>query len=182
MSDLVDPISRVYSTIRSALLNNQAFLDIVAVGNFLDMTSDKFDTWKTQTQGGDLPQVVLIQQNFHLNPFGSNSKIADITQTYQLIMTEGSLKIIPLNKLKMAALAALAAVGPDLGLAGLVRGWTNGTGRDVPFLPNNTDQTSVLSFFAQGISRWVSVVPITIDMYISRRDLAGQFVRSVPSF
>src|SRR5580704_15906426 len=120
---MLDPFTQTSRAILSALQTDPAWTALVRPGNVIDMTSDLFERFKTQVQAGDLPEVILLQGDFKLKAFGGNSRIAEMDQEFQLIVTHDSLRARPVNRLKYQTLIALAKSGPSLGLDGLVRGW-----------------------------------------------------------
>jgi hypothetical protein len=162
---MTDPFTLTASAILGALRASAGFTALVAPGNIVDMTSDCFEQFKKQVQPADLPEVILLQGEFVLRPFGANSSTTDLSQTWQLIVTHDSLRVRPVNVLKYQTMAALLKVGTTLGLTGLVRGWEITDGRD-----DALGQTQ----WKRGTARWVSVLAITVQMYLMRQQIMAQ--------
>ncbi len=159
---MTDPFTATSSAILSALTSSPAFSAIVAPGNLIDMSANAFERFKGQLQFSDTPEVVLLSDAFELQPFGTNSKIASISQTFQLISTHASLRTTPMNALKFATMTALLKAGPNLGLCGLIRSWEMRQGRDDAFGHPQ---------WRRGTLRWVSLISITVHMHLDRSHL-----------
>jgi hypothetical protein len=157
-----DPFTSASTAILNALKSSSAFTTIVRAGNLIDLTSDSFEQFKGQLQFGDTPEVALLPQTFELQPFGSNSQVASLSQAYQLVATHDSLQVKPVNALKFAAMVALLQAGPDLGLSGLVRSWEITKGADDAFGHPQWRRSS---------QRWVSVMSIVVYMELDRSSL-----------
>jgi hypothetical protein len=160
-----DPFTSTASAILGALRASPGFTAIVAPGNVIDMTSDRFEQFKKQVQPADLPEVILLQGEFALRPFGINSRTADLSQTWQMIVTHDSLRVRPVNALKYQTMAALLKAGTTLGMEGLVRGWEITDGRDDALGKNE---------WKRGTARWTSVLSITVQMYLMRQQIVAQ--------
>jgi hypothetical protein len=157
-----DPFTSASAAIISAFQSSASFGAIVQPGNLIDMTVANFEKFKGQIQSGDTPEVVLMPEAFTLQPFGANSLVASLSQAYQLIATHDSLRLTSVNALKFAAMSALLAAGPDLGLGGLVRSWEIKQGKDDPF-----GQTQ----WRRATQRWVSIMSIWVYMDLNRSTL-----------
>jgi hypothetical protein len=155
----MDPFTAASSAIVAALQSCSAFTAIVRAGNLIDVTDSAFENFKSQLQFGDTPEVVLLPEAFELQPFGANSRVASLSQTYQLVATHESLRAQPVNALKFAAMTALLQAGPDLGLGGLVRSWQISQGRDDPFGHPP---------WRRATQRWISVMSIVVSMELDR--------------
>lgn len=162
---MTDPFTTAASAILGALRASAGFTALVAPGNVIDMTVDCFEQFKKQVQPADLPEVILLQGEFVLRPFGANSRTTDLSQTWQLIVTHDSLRARPVNVLKYQTMTALLKAGTNLGLAGLVRGWEITDGHD-----NALGQSQ----WKRGTARWVSVLAITVQMYLMRQQVLAQ--------
>ena len=160
-----DPFTTTASAILAALRASAGFTAMVAPGNVIDMTADCFEQFKKQVQPADLPEVILLQGEFVLQPFGTNSRTSDLSQTWQMIVTHDSLRVKPLNALKYQTMVALLKAGSTLGLGGLVRGWEITDGRDDALGQNQ---------WKRGTARWVSVLAITVEMYLMRQFVMAQ--------
>lgn len=158
-----DPFTTVSAAILSALQGDSAWAALVKRGNVIDMTADTFERWKGQLQSGDVPEVILLQGDFRLKPFGGSSRIAEMQQSYDLIATHDSLRVTPVNALKYATFTALARAGPALGLEGLVRAWE---------ITHGHDDSSGQKPWRRGTLRWVSVLRIEVGMYLARETIA----------
>ncbi len=168
MSDIslatpLDPFTRVYQVIRNQLL---AFQPLIVVKNIPDLSSKTFDGFKEVTYQS-LPELLLIQDDFTLQPFGRNSLRCDFAQTYRLICTIDQLQVWPINKLKWQAFAGLYQLGDDLGLSGLVETWIVRGGMDDAFGQKEWKRDTL---------RYLSALSITVSMYVSRQSL-NQFGR-----
>jgi hypothetical protein len=162
---MTDPFTSTASAILGALRASAGFTAIVAPGNVIDMTADCFEQFKKQVQPADLPEVVLLQSEFELRPFGINSHTCDMSQTWQMIVTHDSLRVRPVNALKYQTMVALLKAGASLGLSGLVRGWEITDGRDDALGQNQ---------WKRGTARWVSVLAITVELYLMRQLIMAQ--------
>jgi hypothetical protein len=156
---MTDPFTSASSAILAALSASSAFSAIAKPGNLIDLSADSFERFKGQLQFGDTPEVVLLPDAFELQPFGVNSKVASLSQTFQLIATHESLRTNTLNALKFAAMTALLKAGPQLGLGGLVRSWEMRQGRD-DSLGNSP--------WRRASQRWVSLISISVYMDLDR--------------
>jgi hypothetical protein len=161
---MTDPFTQVSQAILAALQADAGWASLVRPGNVVDMTSRSFEQFKTQLQPGDLPEAILLQGEFSLKPFGPGSRIAEMQQQFQLIVTHRSLRVLPVNQLKFQTLIALAKAGPSLGLDGLVRDWQIMAGQDDAF-----GQTQ----WRRGTDRWVSVLSIHANMFVTRDRLTS---------
>jgi hypothetical protein len=157
-----DPFTQISRTILSLLRGDADWAAIVRPGNVVDMTADSFERFKAQLQPADVPEVVLLQGDFRLQPFGGNSRLADLEQEYQMIVTHDSLRVRPVNVLKFQTMIALARGGAALGLDGLVRQWEITQGRDEAFGPK---------LWTRGTQRWTSILTIGVQLYFSREKL-----------
>jgi hypothetical protein len=135
---------------------------LVRAGNIVDVSAANFEQFKSQIQTSDTPEIVLLPEAFSLQPFGTNSQVASLSQTFQLVLTQDSLRSGILNAVKFAAMLALLQAGPDLGLGGLIRSWEIRQGKDDPF-----GQTQ----WRRGTQRFVSVMSILVNMELDRSQL-----------
>jgi hypothetical protein len=167
-----DIFTTVSQAITTALNQAPIFTALVKTNNLIDMTSSQFaklNQFKAEVQPGDLPEVILLQTNWGFAPFAShNSRTSDFAQTYALIMTLDKLASIPLNKLKVAACAALMNAGGsprgDLSLPGLVRGFN---------IPMGADDGLNDKRFKRGRIRWLSTMVIHVEFYMNAVQLAA---------
>ena len=127
---MTDPFTQVSRAILGALQADAGWASLVKPGNVVDMTANSFERFKTQLQPADVPEAILLQGEFKLKPFGASSRIAEMEQSFQLIVTNDSLRVCPVNLLKYQTLIALAKSGSALGLDGLVRDWQITQGED----------------------------------------------------
>ena len=114
----------------------------------------------------DTPEVVLAQAGFVLRPFAGNSVCGDFMQSYPIIITNDNLGLIRGNAVKYAVLGAVFRINPhvpDLGLAGLVRGWDITDGRDNLFSNEPTKR---------GAERLASLLSINVNFFVPRATLA----------
>lgn len=165
----VDPITQVYRKVRQTLLDRFVAVPdpdtgkpMVRPGNVPDLSDRSFQTFKRQVQPGDLPEVVVVQGAFALQPFGVNSLVSTVRQTFPVIDTFDRMTVTQGNVLKFHALIALLQAGDDLGLRGLVRSWEITGGADDVFgKPDWTRETE----------RLTSVFSVTVQLDLSRRQL-----------
>jgi hypothetical protein len=137
---------------------------VVKPGNVEDMTASSFERFKTQLQPADVPEAILLQGEFKLKPFGASSRIAEMEQGFQLILTSDSLRVCPVNLLKYQTLIALAKVGSALGLDGLVRDWQ---------ITQGEDDALGQKQWRRGTQRWVSILTIHVNMFVTREHLTS---------
>jgi len=163
MPDPWDPFTAAHQAIFAAFQNSPALAALVLPGNFIDTTNALFQQFKPNTTASDTPQIKILQGEFTLPPFGGNSTTVQFTQTYRVLFSTDVLRVVPLNQLKYLALAALVKAGPNLGLS-CVKGFDVGSGRDDTAVPKSE---------SQGSQRWVAAFGITVQMYLSRGQLAG---------
>ncbi len=159
-----DPFSSASAAILLALRAFDGFTALVQPGNLIDMSAASFERFKAQLQASDTPEVIVLQEAFTLQPFGVNSRVASLSQSFQLVVSQDSLKVTPVNALKYAVMVALLQAGPDLGLSGLVRSWHITQGKDDAFPATQ---------WRRGAQRWVSFLTITIAMDLDRASLIG---------
>jgi hypothetical protein len=160
----IDPFTQISRAILSALQSDPDWSALVKPGNVIDMTSDTFERFKGQLQPADVPEVVLLQGDFHLTPFGPSSRLAEFQQDYHLIVTHDSLCVLPLNQLKFQTLIALSRSGPNFGLQGLVRSWE---------ITQADDDPGGKSPWRRNTTRWVSTLTIRVTLYLIREALAA---------
>lgn len=161
---MTDPFTQLSRAILGALQADARWASLVKPGNVVDMTSSAFERFKTQLQPADVPEAILLQDQFKLKPFGASSRIAEMDQGFQLIVTHGSLRVFPVNLLKFQTLIALAKAGPTLGLDGLVRDWQ---------ITQGEDDAQGQKQWRRGALRWVSILSIHVNMFISRERLVS---------
>lgn len=159
-----DPFTTASSAILSALSNCPAFTALVAARNLIDVSSDTFEQFRTQLSASDVPEAVLLPAAFVLQPFGVNSRVASMSQTFELICTFDSLQTGLPNALKFAVLTALLQAGSDLGQTGLIRSWEARQGKD-DFQQHPQ--------WRRGSKRWVSLMEIIVHMDVARTSLAA---------
>lgn len=140
MSDTsLDPFTQANKAIFDALMAFPQFGELVRVGNrfssvkrtgAVPLTVNKGSTGPSGpadflapaslTDGGE---IRVTQSGFLLSPFGSNSKVSEAEQTYDVGIATDSPDATRINRLKWFGLRALLRAGSDLGLP-FVRGWT----------------------------------------------------------
>jgi hypothetical protein len=161
---MIDPFTQTSQAILGSLLADAGWASMVKPGNVIDMTADSFERFKVQLQPGDVPEVILLQGAFTLKPFGASSRMTEMEQSYQLIVTQDSLRVRPVNHLKFQTLIALAKAGPSLGLEGLIRDWG---------ITQGEDDAEGRKQWRRGTQRWVSVLTIRVSMYVARERLVS---------
>jgi hypothetical protein len=159
-----DPFTQVSRAVLGALQADAGWASLVKPGNVVDMTATSFERFKTQLQPADVPEAILLQGEFKLKPFGASSRIAEMEQSFQLIVTHDSLRVCPVNRLKYQTLIALAKAGPAIGLDGLVRDWQ---------ITQGEDDAVGQKQWRRGTQRWVSVMTIRVNMFIARERLVA---------
>ena len=163
---MLDPFTQTSRAILSALQADAGWSALVKPGNVIDMTADSFERFKTQVQSGDLPEVILLQGEFRLKPFGGSSRVAEMEQIFQLVVTHDSLRVRPVNLVKYMTLVALAKAGPSLGLDGLVREWEITHGDDDAV--GHSKHEAFRKQWRRGSQRWISLLAIRVSMYVGR--------------
>jgi hypothetical protein len=169
MAEVVDPFTRAYQAVWTALNAHAGFTDLVRVNNRNDLTGAAPGTRKGAGQFADFGEVSLVPAGFNASPFGSNSKIADVSQSFQLITsTERITDLVKLNKIKFQTMIALAKAGADLGLTGLCREWNVSGGQDGvgAGIVAGIDVT-------HGKNGLVSLLTIDVQMYMNRAELVA---------
>jgi hypothetical protein len=161
MSDPWDPFTAAHQAIFAALENYAPLAALVLPGNIVDTTNPLFQQFKPGTAAADTPQLKILQGDFTLPPFGGNSTTVQFTQTYRVMICTDVLRVVPLNQVKYLALIALVQAGPNLGLS-CVSGYQVQAGRDDIQSPD-TDKSQ----------RWAAAFTITVQLYLSRRQLAA---------
>ncbi len=161
---MIDPFTQTSRAILASLQADAGWASMVKPGNVVDMTADSFERFKLQLQPADVPEVILLQGEFKLKPFGASSRMTEIEQSYQLIATHDSLRVRPVNRLKFQTLIALAKAGPSLGLEGMIRDWE---------ITQGEDDAVGQKQWKRGTQRWVSVLTIRVSMYLSRERLVS---------
>jgi hypothetical protein len=161
---MLDPFTQVCRAILGALRADAAWAALVKPGNVVDMTADSFEQFRSRLEPADVPEVILLQGQFKLQPFGSSSRIAEMEQGFQFIVTHDSLRVRPVNQLKYQTLVALAKSGPTLGLDGLIRGWE---------ITQGEDDALGQKQWRRGTRRWVSVLEVHVSMYVTRETLVA---------
>jgi hypothetical protein len=167
-----DPFTQVWTALRNCFLNNSGIAKLVRIGNFMNAADGQFQVFKQQVSPGDLPEMVLLQRHFILKPFGQNSTISEFEQEYVLIMTQDTIRLVPINQLKLMITAALLNLGPALGLSGLVRQYTVEGGIDKPIGDKD---------WSRGSTDMVSVMSIHVSIYMGRQQLAALYPQNPPT-
>jgi hypothetical protein len=161
---MIDPFTQISRAILTALQADAGWAALVKPGNVVDMTSSSFERFRTQLQSGDTPEAILLQGTFVLKPYGPSSRMAEMDQAFNLIVTHDSLRVCPVNRLKFQTLIALSKAGPSLGFDGLVREWQITSGEDDALGQKQ---------WRRGTQRWVSVMSIHVSMTMTRERLAS---------
>jgi len=158
-----DPITQASQAILTALKSSAAIAALIAAGNIVDMTSAQFANFRSQYQNSDYPLLVLLQKDFELKPFGVNSTVASISQSFALLVMHDTTRPPTANAIKFAVLAALLNAGSSLGLDGLVRDFVLTGGAD--------DIEPTLGQKQKPAGRWSSVLTIKVWLDVSRQSL-----------
>jgi hypothetical protein len=159
-----DPFTLVARAILAALQGDGGWAALVKPANVIDMTAASFERFKTRLQPADVPEVILLQEEFLLRPFGPSSRLAEMEQAFSLVVTHDSLRVCPVNVLKYQTLVALSKAGASLGLDGLVRSWEITQGND--------DATSQKPW-KRGTQRWLSILSIRTSLFVTREKLTS---------
>jgi len=158
-----DPITQASQALLTALKSSAAVAALIAAGNIVDMTSAQFVNFRSQCQNSDYPLLVLLQKDFELKPFGVNSTVASINQSFALLVLHDPTRPPMANTIKFAVLAALLNAGSSLGLDGLVRDF---------LITSAADDIEPASGQKQRpAGRWSSVLTIKVSMDVSRQSL-----------
>jgi hypothetical protein len=161
MPDPWDPFTAAHQAIFAAFENYAPLAALVLPGNVIDTTDPLFQQFKPAATAADTPQLKILQGDFTLPPFGGNSTTVQLTQTYRVMFCTDVLRVVPLNQLKYLALIALVQAGPNLGLS-CVSAYHLQGGRDDTQSPDT-----------EKSQRWAAAFTITVQLYLSRRQLAA---------
>jgi hypothetical protein len=169
VAESTDPFTQAYSAVWTALNAHAGFTALVRVNNRNDLTGSAPGTRKGAAQYADFGEVSLIPAGFVAAPFGSNSKVADLSQSLQLVTaTERITDVGKLNAIKFQTMVALAKAGPNLGLDGLCSGWTVSGGQE------NIGLNLVAGIdVTHGKNGLVALLTIDVAMYMTRAELAA---------
>lgn len=161
------PFTVAYKAIVAALKANASFNTLVKIGDFNDLSDGKTRQLKQAIQFADTPEVTLLQGPFMLQPTGSNSKVAQLSKTYNLVFVSDSIQVAAVNDVEYSVCAALFRADLEGTLyhsQPFIGGWrvTNGSdGTSGIRLPTAGDA-------ARGIDRYSAIASINVEMYIQR--------------
>ena len=158
MSVSWDPFTAAHEAIFAALEDFAPLAALVPIGNFIDTTNPLFQQFPPDATASDTPQILILQDQFTLSPFGGNSTTVQFSQSYRVSIRTDVLQVVPLNQVKYQALAALVSAGPNLGLS-CIKSFDVQAGRD--------DMQS------QQSQRWAALFTITVHLYLPRQQLAA---------
>jgi hypothetical protein len=165
VSAAADPITAGYKAVWSILKANGLFKSSIHRMN--DWSDGKLQSPLQGLLPDSVPEVSLVQGRFLLKPFGSNSKIAELEQTYTIVDVTDRLQVADANLIKFAVLAAFRRNSPETLTWGgrpfceqflLSDGSDGASGVVLPGLIGVPDA-------ARGVNRLVSVVAITLGLY-----------------
>lgn len=155
-----------YKAVWSILRANALFMGSIKRTN--DWSDGTLEALALQALNpADMPEISLVQGGYVLRPFGSNSKSAEIDQTYTIVDVTGTLQIATVNKIKWAVTGAFRNNNPEdvtWNSQPFCRGFmlTNGsdgmTGISLPTIDGSA---------ARGVNRLVSIVAVTLSLYVS---------------
>lgn len=174
MPTITDPITQGYTDIINALKACTAFAGsggIVKLGNLKDFSDGTLRQLLAEVQAGNLPEVVLLQGAFSLSPYGSNSKTADLSQTYSLVTTTDTMQVATINQVKFATLAALYKSNLENGTFNgkpYIRGWSIGGGSDGS---SGVKLPTIDTSASRGTWRLCDILNITVQMFVAKSDL-----------
>jgi hypothetical protein len=164
-----DPFTRAYDAVWAALLADDGpggFASLVKPNNRVILSREGNTPIKDALQAADVPEVSLIPTAYRLSPFGSNSRAAELSQSYQLVAATDVLSILPIDRVKWRTFVALFRAGTDLGLTGLCRGWA---------ITDATDGTGGILIANKDVERGKrgigSILTINVDLYVPRDQL-----------
>ena len=158
MSVAWDPFTAAHEAIFAALENYAPLAALVPIGNFIDTTNPLFQQFPPDATASDTPQILILQDQFTLSPFGGNSTTVQFSQSYRISVCTDVLQVVPLNQLKFQMLAALISAGPNLGLS-CVKSFDVLSGRDE------------MEF--QQSRRWAALLTINVHLYLPRQQLTA---------
>lgn len=174
MSETADPFTQASAAILDALTAFPPFAEMVRLGNRVSGTrrpnvapTNKptgapadYARIGTAVPGGE---VRVIESGYDLHPYGSNSKISEAVQSYDVQLATDAIDSTPINRLKWNAMRALLrsdAGGFPLGLP-FVRTWTISPGTQQPTrIVNGEERTG-----------WSSAFSVNVEMYWPRASL-----------
>lgn len=166
MAEALDPFTQAYQAIRDAMRDHAGFASLVKIANWDDFSEFATHNAKGGLQPADAPTASLVMTTFAMRPFGSNSKVSQIEQGFQLVTATDVLKILKVNQVKYQAFIAMVKAGDDLGLPGLVSDWNVTGGQD------GTGTVEVAgSDTLKGRKGWAAIISINVVMTISRATL-----------
>ena len=111
-----------------------------------------------------MPEAILLQGEFKLKPFGASSRIAEMEQGFQLIVTTRFASGLSGESFEVPDAHRAGEGGAGLGLDGLVRDWQ---------ITQGEDDALGQKQWRRGTQRWVSVLTIHVNMFVSRERLTS---------
>lgn len=160
-----DPFTAVYKAIRNGMLAWDGIVALLTdnrgnlrLGDFQDMSDPTYRRKPNTEDPNSFPEFMLFLGQFHMEPF-ANSQAAKFGQSYLLCASTEFFSIIKPGLIKIHTMAALANLGTDLGLPGLVYCW------------NITNGANEMNSFVRPHSGWTTLLSINVEMSIKRTDL-----------
>ncbi len=128
----------------------------VRPGNLRDLSDPKYNN-RLNTNSGDRPQVMLLENRMGFKPFSMNSKAIGFKAAYPLKINSGQQSIGLMNQIATSVVQTLTAAGPNLQLAE-VRMWE---------IPNDAE-TRAMDVEAGRQNDWSTVLVIVLTYAILR--------------
>jgi hypothetical protein len=167
MPSQFDQITQVYRALRTGILNDAGMSALMKnaagterIRNFPDLTEQKGAEQFSRAVPNDYPFIVLKQGAFAFLPFGANSRVVTIHQSFPIIISQKNLSLETTNNLNMAMLIALSRLNQNLGLP-FVGTWDITGGNDTY---ENREATATLL-------RWVTLMQINVVINLDRQFL-----------
>jgi hypothetical protein len=172
-----DPLSQVYGAIFGAL---QAWppLQSSNTGIIRKWYDLRDPAWRTTDplpsfpfDAGDLPAAWLTQEMNKIQPYGSNSQIADLSLEYPLLTATDTLQVVDQNWITTNVMVAMMQSSPtdNLGLEQFV-GWTGGVRT---WEIKSSSMSAAKKAITGGEKRASARCSIYVSAYLSRDFIRG---------
>jgi hypothetical protein len=157
-----DPFSILYDAVVEHLRGFAPLASLVKPGNYCVFNGAQEDPRKGQVQDADFPELMLtVASATAPKPWGA-SDLSTIVERMSLMVSTGTLKTLPLFKVRWALIRAVAAMQPGTNIV-----------LDLPFVTDVQFSSESLAAADQGNKRegWVDVFGLDFTMNFDRGDL-----------
>jgi hypothetical protein len=127
-----DPFTQAYEPIWTALAARSQWASLFPSGRRGDKDDVSGRLVEIIKVGNINGLVALDQAQFVMQPFGSNSLVASLQQTFVLSVASASTTIVKINQIKWQTFLALRLAGPHLNLPSIVSSWMIQQAQDRP--------------------------------------------------